>query len=647
MPQTIEVPGHGMVEFPDGMTDDQIVSAIQANTPSSTPPQPQDQSPQWMQSLANNPGVQEILGAGDAAQNFGANLLNLAIKPVSEVGHAMGLPRAAEIPLAKSSEGMPYDLGNIGGQIASYAIPMGATTRALMAAKSLPGIGSAASALLGNSLGGAIGKNAIASAGYGALMNPDSRGQSAIIEGALGGAGGALGHGISKLMPSNLFKTNISPEKLLENIDVSRGTNTPLGDIINSPDLKFQYENVLSKILGGGVPDSMQKTTAQITGRGNELLGQILGDNNPAGVKTALQEALKKSYSDALEQSHNNYSQVDELANKMGVVIGRDNLANKAQELLKKVNKSAELSRKIQKTSPELIDDLQFYANPENTNTLDSTNIFRGSLGDTARESSQKGKKFEAGLYKDLKNALTKDIEDAIPLDANNPLRQKYDEAQNFYRNTVVPFEEPEIAKFTRRGGDPDLILSSFLKAGQNDRGELVSKLLQNIPQSKKGLVPYGFFSKAIEDGELNPLKLRTLYKSLGPTQKEALFSQPGLAKSMADYSKLIGMNTSALNSMVNVNNGQRTLSLLVPAAISHAAGALGGYELGGTPGSIAGGLAGLGGAAMISKALVKRLTSEKTREKFVQKMLQNKVSTVKGGDLTAAIATVLGQQFQ
>lgn len=37
MPQVIEVPGHGQVEFPDGMSDDQIVSAIKANAPRQIP----------------------------------------------------------------------------------------------------------------------------------------------------------------------------------------------------------------------------------------------------------------------------------------------------------------------------------------------------------------------------------------------------------------------------------------------------------------------------------------------------------------------------------------------------------------------------------------------------------------------------------
>lgn len=38
MPQIIEVPGYGDVEFPDGMSDEQITSAIQQNI---MPEQPQ------------------------------------------------------------------------------------------------------------------------------------------------------------------------------------------------------------------------------------------------------------------------------------------------------------------------------------------------------------------------------------------------------------------------------------------------------------------------------------------------------------------------------------------------------------------------------------------------------------------------------
>jgi hypothetical protein len=45
MPQLIEVPGHGVVEFPDGMTDDQIAGAIKANL------QPSEFSPAEQQKM--------------------------------------------------------------------------------------------------------------------------------------------------------------------------------------------------------------------------------------------------------------------------------------------------------------------------------------------------------------------------------------------------------------------------------------------------------------------------------------------------------------------------------------------------------------------------------------------------------------------
>ena len=45
MPQRIEVPGHGIVEFPDGMSDDAISAAIKANLSaqpvSTAPPAPE------------------------------------------------------------------------------------------------------------------------------------------------------------------------------------------------------------------------------------------------------------------------------------------------------------------------------------------------------------------------------------------------------------------------------------------------------------------------------------------------------------------------------------------------------------------------------------------------------------------------------
>lgn len=62
MAQIIEVPGHGQVEFPDGMSDDQIVAAIKRNSPQKAQPN----------QAANNPEVHTPLGtiSGETASGF-------------------------------------------------------------------------------------------------------------------------------------------------------------------------------------------------------------------------------------------------------------------------------------------------------------------------------------------------------------------------------------------------------------------------------------------------------------------------------------------------------------------------------------------------------------------------------------------------
>lgn len=51
MPQQVEVPGHGIVEFPDGMSDDQIAAAIKKNTMLGGGPQQATQAPSFLQNM--------------------------------------------------------------------------------------------------------------------------------------------------------------------------------------------------------------------------------------------------------------------------------------------------------------------------------------------------------------------------------------------------------------------------------------------------------------------------------------------------------------------------------------------------------------------------------------------------------------------
>lgn len=77
MPQIINIPGQGQVQFPDGMTDDQITAAIKANTPHKTAPQvaPGQSAPSGL--------AQGVRDTWDAAAQ---NLYHLLPHSVRDVG---------------------------------------------------------------------------------------------------------------------------------------------------------------------------------------------------------------------------------------------------------------------------------------------------------------------------------------------------------------------------------------------------------------------------------------------------------------------------------------------------------------------------------------------------------------------------------
>jgi len=137
MPQLIDVPGHGVVEFPDGMSDNDITSAIKKNLPSASP-RPIDITSGY------NPTL-KVAGFGDTGIHIPDSVDNFlagAGKAFSDVGTGVGQvtglgnatsqdiaeTRARDMPLMNTKAGM---LGNLVGNTAitlpTMAIP-GANT---------------------------------------------------------------------------------------------------------------------------------------------------------------------------------------------------------------------------------------------------------------------------------------------------------------------------------------------------------------------------------------------------------------------------------------------------------------------------------------------------------------------------------------
>ena len=484
-------------------------------------------------------------------------------------------------------------------------------------------------------LGGAAGGSRLlpmiaANSANAAAQAPPGQRLKAGVEGGVGiGLPAAILKAGNAMRPSRMLAGNLSPEELQQNLKSAQGTTTGLGDVIQSPALKRFYENVLTRVPFSGASQKMQGTAQQIIGKGENILDK-LQEGLPEGDKTEiLQTALKQASTDATKAKNANYQQVNDIADNVGLKVNRENFKQKASEILQRINSTPDLKREL---DSGFVADIQHYANPETQRlspsalsepvekNLSSTNILKGKLNDKANDHYSSGRNFEYGQMKELRDSLGQDIEDSIANSKSDDLKNAYTKAQTEYAQNYKPFEDPDIVKFTKQGGDPDLLLSHFLKTGANDRPILLSKILDKLPSKTKDLPAYMYLSKAIEDGQLNPMKMRTLYNKLGDKQANLLISDPEMSKAIKDYTKNVEMNTQAFQTMFNPHTGQR-LSDVIPMA-----GSVAGYSLlgGGLPGAIGA----IGGAVLpglAGKGAVSLLTSPKVREGLVKAIIKSK----------------------
>jgi hypothetical protein len=182
MPQIIEVPGYGDVEFSDGMTDDQISFAIQQNMMQTQPKKSESIGSKLLsglgQQLAGN-----VRGVGSVVSTLASPFTPNLSKRLEENLIALGA----------NPESINYRGGKIAGEALATApvggilakIPQAAGLTSL--ANATRGFGFGGKNLISNLVGGAT-----AGAGSAALINPEDAGQGAIYGAAIPAIGAAL-----------------------------------------------------------------------------------------------------------------------------------------------------------------------------------------------------------------------------------------------------------------------------------------------------------------------------------------------------------------------------------------------------------------------------------------------------------------------
>lgn len=468
--------------------------------------------------------------------------------------------------------------------------------------------------LLGELFGGAS---------YGAATNNESP-----LKGAMEGSLlNALTHGtvkgINELRPSNLFRGSLSPDELKENLEAANGTNTGLGDVIGSPFLKRQYENVLSKFPFSGANEKLNRSAKSVFDKGNNALSILLSGNSPENANDQLSNALLDQFKSNRDKKNSLYKSVNDLADKSDFIVSSDNFIDKLKDYSDAIESTNFL--KYEPDINKIYTKIKKYGTNEKGISLKEANILKSRFNDYSNQlsiSPDPDKRYLSGIFKNLSNSLKSDIRDSIDNSNNNELKSSYEDAEKNYKEKFSPFLDKSIYRFIGGNADPDTLTQNFVKISKGaDRSKELSKLTSILPENKKGLLAYSYFSRSLDkDGNLNPGKLSTLINNLGKNQFKALVPDSSMREELNKFNKLYSMNNKSVNLMQNPATGQQALDIM-PLLLSHAGSSLAGGALGGFPGA----LAGLVAPGLASRPIVNWLTSPSVRESIVKKMIENK----------------------
>lgn len=627
--------------------------------------------------------LQQILkGFGDIPQNLGALTRGAATSVINlpAQGANMVLPQNMQMQLLQGEQNPAFKTGNFIGDIAGFFGGGEVVDTARGAAEAAPYIGDIAKYLGGEGYGSTVGRVGLGSAGYGAATSPDDRTQGALI-GALGGALGgaaskAIPDAISALSQTSRVKSMYSPEEIARNVEASRGTQTPLGDIIGSPAMKRKFDIELPKNEYSGAEEKMAESARQVIDKGNQMLGGYLGNTAPEQVNEKLGDALKQAFQQQQATKKSLYSGVEDLAKKEGLKLELPEFGKTAKKYTDLINDTNFL--KFEPDSKTLINKLANYrepvkqvegkildvnGNPMTTAkypSLQEANILSGKLNDLAkthRASPSPEDRHMANVLGDMGKALKGDIRSSIEQSGSEDLQNAFSSAEENYKKNFSPFLDKDIYKFIGGNKSPDELISTFIKTGGNtDKSDQLSKLMTKLSPDDQNLVKYAYLSRALKGTEdnrtIDPLAFKNLWgdTKLGQNQKKSLIPDKDERRELENYAKLAGMNVEGLTRMFNPKTGYRALG-----SLSHAkeiGAAFGGYAHGGIPGAVIGALGIKAIGSALDKRMVNKLTDEGARTKFIQQMSMNKMGIKNKKSqiplkLNAIIQALIAQQRQ
>jgi hypothetical protein len=608
--------------------------------------------------LVNDP---KRLGLNFAAgiPQFGANLLSTPGNIRDYLGEKeIVSPEAPSFRLPESILPRNYDYAEaigVEGQQPGDALAQGLTSTLpyglageLGALRALPRMGARA---------GAQGAAAV-----GANQDPVSAAALSLgLEGGLRGAGKAVG----KLAPSNLFRGSLTPEELMRNLEVSAGTNTPLGSVLDSPTLKAAFENISSRTLGGGGDAALGTIENQVTQAAENVINKT-GKGLPQGDPNEVVKAsLKKGFEEQTKKKNALYKPVSDIAKKEGFELDLKEFGRKAADKGRILEESPLMQSDAKLRSA--FSKLSGFSNPtikvesailgpngkplisrEIVPSIAEANLVKNRFNEIAKQYANSPKvedRHLASQFKDMARTLNSDVEKSIQTSGSDKLKTTYSTAKDNYKKNFAQFLDKDIYKFLSPEKNAESIVHEIIKPGKTkDQYKRIEKINNILPESEKNLLGNTYLKGAIDkEGNINPKKLAELINKLGDRQFKALFPDAQTRRELLNYGKLRGMNEKALSKMANPPTGYQNF---LPAQIAASAASGGALLTAGHP------LLAIGsvfGPSLLAKGFNKYATSEGRRNAIVKKILEKEnlkgpqASTKKAGARQAALGASLG----
>jgi len=453
------------------------------------------------------------------------------------------------------------------------------------------------------------------------------------IKGAIG-----LKNQAGKLAPSKMFRGNLSPQELLDNLRAASGTNTTIGNIVESPTLKKAFENTSSQVPFAGGIKKLQEIKGQVEGRASNLMSK-LGKNVPKGDPNELvRDMLSTAFKEQNKAKNQLYDKVTEISEKQNFNVDLDSFKKLAKDTSKVIENSPLL--KTDSAFKNVYRKIAEYKNPSIKNqsvildksgkpikkpptlpTIKEVKLVANTLyseGGSLLRSSAASDRAIGKLYRDLAKKARDDVKRSIENNGSDALKKAFESAETNYKKKFSPFLDKEIYKINNPDFNPESLVRKIIKPGKsNDQYKLIKKVQELLPEKHKNTLGYAFLKSAEnKNGEIMPKTLSKNIESLGTRQFKTLFPDEMIRKEILDYGKLRGMNEEALSMMANPKTGARNVQNLISFGGAGLAGTLGG--------GILGGALSIGSAILGAKKFNNWSTSPKVRQQLVKKMIEN-----------------------